>query len=66
MLLIEWTKEDGWHSPVITPYGPLPMQPAASVFHYGSEVGKALNNISNFKVSVWGGRESDLITQESI
>ncbi len=35
MLTIEWTIGRGWHDPQIVPYGPLPIDPAASVLHYG-------------------------------
>ncbi len=34
-----WYKEGkGWHSPEIKPYGPLPLEPSAAVFHYGQEI----------------------------
>jgi hypothetical protein len=35
MLAIEWTREDGWKTPLITPYAPLVLEPSCSVFHYG-------------------------------
>ncbi|KAI5475006.1 hypothetical protein MNV49_002098 [Pseudohyphozyma bogoriensis] len=34
MLSIEWTLESGWAAPVIKPYGPLDLDPAASVLHH--------------------------------
>lgn len=37
MLEIDWTSDHGWHAPVIRPYGPFQMDPAASVLHYGLE-----------------------------
>ncbi|MBI5517699.1 MAG: branched-chain amino acid aminotransferase [Deltaproteobacteria bacterium] len=32
----------GWHSPRIEPYGPLPVDPAASVLHYGQTIFEGL------------------------
>ncbi|KAL6886414.1 aminotransferase [Trichoderma longibrachiatum] len=37
MLAIEWTKEDGWLEPRITPYQNLSLDPATCVFHYAFE-----------------------------
>lgn len=37
MLTIEWTKEDGWLDPKITPYQNLSLDPATCVFHYAFE-----------------------------
>ncbi|CAN6606140.1 branched-chain-amino-acid aminotransferase, mitochondrial [Trichomonascus vanleenenianus] len=37
MLLAEWTEKDGWKAPQIVPYGPLSLDPSASVFHYAFE-----------------------------
>ena len=34
--------DDGWYDPQIVPYGPLALDPAASVFHYGGEVFEGL------------------------
>lgn len=38
MLEISWSRQDGWHSPRIRPYGPISLDPAAAVLHYGQEV----------------------------
>src|SRR5687767_10530886 len=35
LVLADYTPEKGWHDVRIEPYGPLPMDPAAGVFHYG-------------------------------
>jgi branched-chain amino acid aminotransferase len=32
---VDWTAEEGWRSPRIEPYGPISLDPAASVLHYG-------------------------------
>lgn len=33
-----WTPEQGWHGMRIEPYGPLSLDPAGAVLHYGQEV----------------------------
>ena len=38
MLVLEWSKEEGWDKPYIVPFGPIPIPPSASVLHYGLEV----------------------------
>ena len=38
MVSISWTREQGWHDAKVMPYGPIPMDPAASVLHYGQEI----------------------------
>lgn len=38
MVSISWTKELGWHDAQVLPYGPISMEPAASVLHYGQEI----------------------------
>ncbi len=35
MFLCEYTEGKGWKDPRIVPYGPLPLDPGASVLHYG-------------------------------
>ncbi len=35
MFLIEWEQGRGWHSPRVEPYGPLSLDPASAVLHYG-------------------------------
>jgi len=42
MLEIDWTKEAGWGAPVIRPYGPLSLDPAAKVLHYGCSLFEGL------------------------
>ncbi|KAJ1976598.1 branched-chain-amino-acid transaminase bat2 [Dimargaris xerosporica] len=37
MLTTEWTANHGWAAPEIKPYGPLQLEPCASVFHYAFE-----------------------------
>lgn len=38
MLVLEWNSSSGWEDPLIKPYQNLQLDPASSVFHYGSEV----------------------------
>ena len=38
MVVCEWTEKDGWAEPELKPYGPLSMDPATAVFHYGQEI----------------------------
>ncbi|WP_336661039.1 branched-chain amino acid aminotransferase [Leucobacter sp. USHLN153] len=42
MVSIVWTKGEGWHNAEVIPYGPIPMDPAASVLHYGQEIFEGL------------------------
>ena len=42
MATIRWTTERGWHDGRIEPYGPITLDPAASVFHYGQEIFEGL------------------------
>ena len=38
MLLVNWEEGRGWHDARIVPYGPLSLDPAAAVLHYGQEI----------------------------
>lgn len=38
MFLMDYTKDHGWNNARIVPYGDLPMDPAAMVFHYGQAI----------------------------
>ncbi|MGM1016082.1 MAG: branched-chain amino acid aminotransferase [Actinomycetota bacterium] len=33
-----WSAKGGWHRPRVQPYGPIPLDPAAAVLHYGQEI----------------------------
>lgn len=37
MLSIDWCETNGWKTPMIHPYGDIPMSPAATVLHYAIE-----------------------------
>jgi branched-chain amino acid aminotransferase len=38
MVTIEWASDGGWHEARVRPYGPLSMDPASHVFHYGQTI----------------------------
>ena len=38
MVDICWSVRGGWHRPRVQPYGPLSLDPAAAVLHYGQEI----------------------------
>jgi branched-chain amino acid aminotransferase len=38
MVVCEWTEAGGWEEPELKPYGPLTLDPATAVFHYGQEI----------------------------
>jgi branched-chain amino acid aminotransferase len=42
MATIRWTQGRGWHDALIEPYGPITLDPAAAVFHYGQEIFEGL------------------------
>jgi branched-chain amino acid aminotransferase len=38
MVQVRWTSEAGWHDAQVRPYGPLPIDPATHIFHYGQSI----------------------------
>ena len=42
MATIRWSEDAGWHDARIEPYGPIALDPAAQVFHYGQEIFEGL------------------------
>ncbi|MGB3733096.1 branched-chain amino acid aminotransferase [Microbacterium sp.] len=38
MVDICWSEQGGWHRPRVQPYGPITLDPAAAVLHYGQEI----------------------------
>lgn len=53
MVSIEWTASDGWHDAAVVPYGPLVLDPAASVLHYAQEIFEGLKAYRHADGSVW-------------
>jgi hypothetical protein len=35
---VDWDAKNGWHKPVIMPYGDLSISPASTGLHYGLQV----------------------------
>jgi len=42
MFLMDFSPDKGWHHPRIEPYGPIPMDPASMVLHYGQGIFEGL------------------------
>jgi branched-chain amino acid aminotransferase len=42
MVTVRWTVEQGWHDAKVLPYGPLKLDPASMVLHYGQEIFEGL------------------------
>ena len=38
MVICDWSESDGWSEPELVPYGPITLDPATAVFHYGQEI----------------------------
>ena len=53
MVAIDWTLGDGWHDARVIPYGPLQLDPASSVLHYGQEIFEGLKAYRHADDSIW-------------
>ena len=42
MFIMDYNEKDGWHNGRIVPYGPIELDPAAVVLHYGQEMFEGL------------------------
>jgi branched-chain amino acid aminotransferase len=42
MATVKWTDGRGWHDPAVVPYGPISLDPATMVLHYGQEIFEGL------------------------
>ncbi|HEU5418183.1 MAG TPA: branched-chain amino acid aminotransferase [Streptosporangiaceae bacterium] len=42
MTTIRWSQERGWHDARLEPYGPVVLDPASAVLHYGQEIFEGL------------------------
>ncbi|MBP1302485.1 branched-chain amino acid aminotransferase [Curtobacterium sp. 1310] len=56
MATVAWSLEAGWHSASIHPYGPLTLDPSASVFHYAQEIFEGMKAYRRADGSVWSFR----------
>lgn len=48
-----WTAERGWHNKVVEPYGPLTLDPAGAVLHYGQETFEGMKAYRHDDGSIW-------------
>ena len=56
MVDICWSEKGGWHRPRVQPYGPIALDPAAAVLHYGQEIFEGLKAYRHPDGSVWSFR----------
>ena len=48
-----WEKDKGWVSAEVIPYGPIMMDPAAAVLHYGQEIFEGIKAYRHDDGSIW-------------
>jgi len=53
MSRVSWDADRGWHDHRVEPYGPLALDPATAVLHYGQEVFEGLKAYRHPDGSVW-------------
>jgi branched-chain amino acid aminotransferase len=53
MVTIDWSLDRGWHEARVTPYGPISLDPAAAVLHYGQEIFEGLKAYRHADNSIW-------------
>ncbi|BDI21774.1 branched-chain amino acid aminotransferase [Herbiconiux sp. L3-i23] len=56
MVQVTWTLDEGWHDAEVVPYGPITLDPAASVLHYGQEIFEGLKVYRHADGSIWSFR----------
>ncbi len=56
MVDICWSERGGWHRPRVQPYGPITLDPAAAVLHYGQEIFEGLKAYRHEDGSIWSFR----------
>ncbi len=59
MVSIDWTLDDGWQNHAVLPYGPIAMDPAAAVLHYGQEIFEGLKAYRHSDGSIWTFRPEE-------
>ncbi|MDR0875341.1 MAG: branched-chain amino acid aminotransferase, partial [Clostridiales Family XIII bacterium] len=47
MFILDFDEGRGWHDPVIAPYAPIALDPAAAVFHYAQEMFEGLKTYTS-------------------
>lgn len=50
---ISWSESIGWHQPRVQPYGPISLDPAAAVLHYGQEIFEGMKAYRHDDGSIW-------------
>ncbi|MEG2049857.1 MAG: branched chain amino acid aminotransferase, partial [Comamonas sp.] len=53
MVAVRWDKETGWHDAEVMPYGPIALDPAAAVLHYGQEIFEGIKAYRHADGSIW-------------
>ena len=53
MVAVRWDKDAGWHDAAVTPYGPISLDPAAAVLHYGQEIFEGIKAYRHADGSLW-------------
>ena len=53
MVAVRWEKEAGWHDAEVMPYGPISLDPAAAVLHYGQEIFEGIKAYRHADGSIW-------------
>jgi branched-chain amino acid aminotransferase len=53
MVDICWSVKGGWHRPRVQPYGPISLDPAAAVLHYGQEIFEGMKAYRHADGSIW-------------
>ena len=53
MAHIRWTVDADWHGHQVRPYGPLTLDPASSVLHYGQEIFEGIKAYRHADGSIW-------------
>jgi branched-chain amino acid aminotransferase len=46
-------RDEKWQDPKVVPYGPIPLEPAAKVFHYGQEIFEGMKAYKDADGKVW-------------
>ncbi|MCR6495506.1 branched-chain amino acid aminotransferase [Thermomonas sp. S9] len=53
MVAIHWDQARGWHDARVCAYGPLTLDPAAAVLHYGQEIFEGIKAYRHADGSIW-------------
>lgn len=56
MASVEWTLDAGWHDATVHAYGPLTLDPSASVLHYAQEIFEGMKAYRHADGSIWSFR----------